>query len=98
VRRALAILLLGLIGVLPSIDAVACPDGCSDATHAGASWERGERCAGTAGCGLCLNGCYVPGHPSIAIGPDCLAPMPPPPPTDLPLADSASIERPPRIA
>jgi len=58
VRRAFAILLLTLIAVLPAIDAIACPDGCSDPAHSSTTLEAASTCAATA-CGLCLNSCFV---------------------------------------
>ena len=58
-RRTVAILIVALFGALPVIDTVACPDGCTDATHSTASWERVENGAVVASCGLCLNAFFI---------------------------------------
>jgi hypothetical protein len=66
-RRTAAIVLLALVGILPAVDAVACPDGCTDATHSAPSWEAAAVCSQAPGCGLCLNAQFVHRHESILI-------------------------------
>ena len=70
VRRVVAIVLLALVGILPVVDSVACPDGCADGTHSEASWESGRICALATGCGLCLNAFFVHQNESILIRDD----------------------------
>jgi hypothetical protein len=95
VCRLLAILLLALVGVLPPIDAFACPDGCSDTVHSAASWEHGERCSAAAGCGLCFNASYVRRDAAPVIRLDRIAAMPIFLPRDLMSVEPSPIERPP---
>ena len=61
-RRACAILFVGLIGVLPAVDTLVCPDGCADLTHAASSWEHAGNCTLAGTCGLCLNAFFVYRH------------------------------------
>jgi hypothetical protein len=57
-KRVCAVALFALIAVLPAIDAVYCPDGCTDADRdapscqANASGAHGD-------CGLCVNAVAV---------------------------------------
>jgi hypothetical protein len=96
-RRAVAIALLGLIGLLPAVDAVACPDGCRNAVHATASWEATDACAIASGCGLCVNAFFVRRDVIVARRCDCVVAMLVVAAPNLPAAVLASIERPPRL-
>jgi hypothetical protein len=97
VRRVLAIVLLTFAALLPAVDVIACPDGCSDAAHTAVSWERGERCVPRGGCGICVNACYLHQDAPIAIGLDRDAPVAVLAATNLPPVDLSSAERPPRL-
>ncbi|HZS60284.1 MAG TPA: hypothetical protein VFA43_13495 [Gemmatimonadaceae bacterium] len=58
-RTALAVLLVALVAVLPAMDVVACPDGCSNPVHSDASWTGADTGGSTAACGLCLNAFFL---------------------------------------
>ena len=96
-RRAIAIALLGLIGLLPAVDAVACPDGCSNAGHATASWQTTDACAFAGACGFCVNAFFVHRDVIVARRCDCVAAMVVVAAPDLRATVLASIERPPRL-
>jgi len=57
VTRACTIVLAVLLAVLPAIDTVACPDGCSRPVHVASVWHQRDARAGA--CGLCLNASFV---------------------------------------
>ena len=57
-RKICAACLFVLMAMLPAIDTVYCPDGCSDAGRAWSTWQRDVATA-AGGCGLCLNGVAV---------------------------------------
>ena len=95
-RRAIAIALLGLIGLLPAVDTVACPDGCSNAVHATAGWQTTDACAIASACGLCVNAFFVRRDVIVARRCDCVVAMLVVAAPDLPATVLALIERPPR--
>ena len=59
VRRLFAICAIASLGVLPAIDFVYCPDGCTDTHPAQGAWQTDVASANGA-CGLCVNGVAVP--------------------------------------
>lgn len=59
VSRVVSIVVLILLIALPAIDAVSCPDGCTDVAHGRASIETGVHASGS--CGFCLNALAVRG-------------------------------------
>jgi hypothetical protein len=58
VPRLFAICLIVAFGALPAIDAVYCPDGCTDANQPRCVWQTDASCVNGA-CGLCINGVAV---------------------------------------
>jgi hypothetical protein len=97
VRRAVAILLLALIGCLPAVDAAGCPDGCTAATHASASWEHGGVCDGAPACGLCINACFLHRDPTRLIPLERIVSLAIVSSPELPVTIPSLIERPPRL-
>ena len=98
VRRLAAVAVLVVIAVLPVIDSISCPDGCTDALHATSSWEHSERCGGTGGCGVCLNASYVQRDAFLVVPLNRIVGITAARISQLPSPDSDSVERPPRIA
>ena len=93
----LAICLLLLTVVLPAIDIVYCPDGCTENNRSAAAWHTNEVSTGQA-CGLCVNAVAV--HSSVVVVEPAqrFIPLPsviPPESVSIPLQ---SIDRPPRLA
>jgi hypothetical protein len=58
VRRLFAICAIASLGVLPAIDFVYCPDGCTDTNRAQSAW-RTDVASATGACGLCVNAVAV---------------------------------------
>jgi hypothetical protein len=95
VRRAFAAYLLALMTVLPVVDIVYCPDGCTDAGRTGSAWQ-GDVSAQADGCGLCLNGVAV-SSPAPYVAPvERIQAWPLPPSSDFILTVPRPIDQPPR--
>ena len=95
VRGVYAILLFGTLAVLPPIDAVYCPDGCTDMDSAACAWH-GVVTASHAACSLCLNAVAVHATMTRVDPPaELIATVAQPPSTfvSIPLR---SVDRPPR--
>jgi hypothetical protein len=45
---------MATFSVLPAIDAVYCPDGCTDANQPRCTWQANV-CGASGSCGLCIN-------------------------------------------
>jgi hypothetical protein len=56
--RAVACSLAVFLAILPAIDSVACPDGCTDAGRIECGWQT-EASPTLDACGLCLNAVAV---------------------------------------
>ena len=59
VRRIVLVCLLTLMAVLPAIDVVYCPDGCTDAGRTQSAWHGHVVGHAGSGCGVCMNGVAV---------------------------------------
>jgi hypothetical protein len=94
-RKLVAAVLVALLTSLASVDAIACPDGCTDEAQ---EHNAGQPASSGAGCMLCQHA--VSPAVSIAI----LSPVEPvqrfhgPPSPDLVVSPSIGIEHPPRSA
>jgi len=96
VRRIIVVAFVTLLSVLPSVDVLYCPDGCSDMARTESAWQH---CVPHVGdeCGLCLNGVAVhrdmaiiePIQPFVDVTPRVSATLIPIPPR--------SLGRPPRV-
>jgi hypothetical protein len=58
VRRLFAICAIASVGVLPAIDFVYCPDGCTDTNRAQCAWQS-DVASAIGACGLCVNAVAV---------------------------------------
>lgn len=96
VSRAAAIVLLALLVALPAMDAVSCPDGCTDAVHAHASLETVVHASGA--CGFCLNALAVHADWPILVSITRLAVLFAVPASHASSLAPPSIDRPPRRA
>ena len=96
VSRAAAIVLLTLVVALPAMDALSCPDGCTDAVHAHASLETVVHASGS--CGFCLNALAVHGDWPNLVSITRLAVLSAVPASHVSSLAPPSIDRPPRRA
>jgi len=95
-RTALAILVVALLAVLPAMDVVACPDGCSRPFHSDASWTGADTCGSTAACGLCLNAFFLARYVTRVRHGVRAVPAPAVPRLTCLAGDPPSFDRPPR--
>src|SRR6266404_6137363 len=58
VARLVTVCVLSALSLLPAIDVVCCPDGCTDAGRSHAGWQHDVGAAHD-GCGLCMNAVAV---------------------------------------
>jgi hypothetical protein len=95
VRTAFVAYLLALMTVLPVVDIVYCPDGCTEAGRTACAWQSAAA-AQADGCGLCLNGVAV-SSPAPYVAPvQRIHPLPAPRACGLVRAVPRPIDQPPR--
>ncbi len=89
-------MLLTLVVALPAMDALSCPDGCTDAVHAHASLETVVHASGS--CGFCLNALAVHGDWPNLVSITRLVVLSAVPASHVSSLAPPSIDRPPRRA
>jgi hypothetical protein len=83
--------------VVPTLDLVACPDGCTDAAYP-ASVHQNDVTAAHGLCNLCVNAIAADGVAPPVERLVRLAPVATPKPCDLPSPPPPTLERPPRLS
>ena len=90
VRRALAAIVISMVGFILTADPFCCADGCTNGEHAAVS-------ATATSCSLCQSSVAVPTVPTLTRG-SVVRPMVSDPPTMSVLSPAHRIEHPPRLA
>jgi hypothetical protein len=97
VRRLFVACLLALLALLPAVDSVYCPDGCSDSGRTRYAWQT-DVSAAADGCGLCLNGVAVSSPPQHVAPAQRIHPAPEPRMNGAVLSIPRPIDQPPRLS
>jgi len=95
--RKFAAMVIALLVLLPAVDTVVCPDGCTDVIHHSLTVERGTNRAAGGACGLCLNARFAPCDTAFVEGLTGETPMIVAVSVDSPVGIVRVIDRPPRL-
>ena len=98
VRRIVATLLVAFIALLPAVDSLACPDGCSNPMRVQTRLDRDGAAVPAAACGLCLNASFVHRNPGLALRCERILTVIAERPIAIVSVAPRQIERPPRPA